>query len=242
MLSPSARHTQASMLTLAGSAALAALSACAANRTSAPAEPAAFAPHIRGYTDDGNSIPNRPGPFIGQRIGDAAMLDADGRTVSLNSLRRPGPYVITFYRGGWCPYCDAALREWQGRVGELEAMGVRFYAVTFEKPDEAAHTADATGAEFTILSDHNHEAADRFRLRFTMDEPTRERYRAAGVNLPEMNAAADWDLPAPGTFVVDTNGVIRWAFADWDYTKRADPSEVIAAAREVANVGPTRRY
>ena len=242
MRPPLARTNRSSALATAALAASAALSACAADRTSGQSEAPAFAPHIQGYTDDGNSIPVRPGPFIGQRIGDADMLDANGREVSLNTLRRQGPYVITFYRGGWCPYCDAALRQWQGRVGELEAMGVRFYAVTFEKPDVAARTADATGAEFTILSDHRHEAADRFRLRFTMDEPTRERYRAAGVNLPELSAAGDWDLPAPGTFVVDPNGVIRWAFADWDYTRRADPDEVIAAAREVANVGPTRRY
>ena len=33
----------------------------------------------------------------------------------------------------------------------------------------AAHTADATGAEFTILSDHNHEAADRFRAAIDAD-------------------------------------------------------------------------
>lgn len=240
MTPPSTRTGHGIALASTATALACALSACGTRQPAA--DPAAFAPHIRGYTDDGNSVPVRPGPFIGQRIGDAAMLDADGRTVTLNSLRRPGPYVITFYRGGWCPYCDAALREWQGRVGELEAMGVRFYAVTFEQPDIAARTAEATGAEFTILSDHNHEAADRFRLRFTMDQATRERYRAAGVDLPRLNAGADWDLPAPGTFVVDPNGVIRWAFADWDYTKRADPDEVIAAAREVANVGPTRRY
>jgi len=42
-----------------------------------------------------------------------------------------------------------------------------------------------------------------------------------------------WELPAPATFVIDREGIIRWAFADWDYRKRADPDDVIKVVRSL---------
>ncbi len=33
---------------------------------------------------------------------------------------------------------------------------------------------------------------------------------------------------------MDNEGVIQWAYADWDYKKRVDPDEVIAAVRDLA--------
>lgn len=196
--------------------------------------------HISGYTDDGESVPIRPGPAVGQRLATVNLTDRDGRTVTLASLYRLGPIVVTFYRGGWCPYCTGALTEWEAHLGELEAMGVRFVAITPEKPELAAETAAKNGLAMEIYSDHMFEGADRFRLRFSMDPAARARYREYGVDLASANAAGSWDLPAPGTFIVDVNGVVRYSFADWDYTKRADPVEVLAAAREVMRGGPTR--
>lgn len=219
------------------------IAGCAALREGPGASggvPHARATHIAGYTDDGTSVPVRPGPAVGQRLAEVHLLDRSGREVTLASLYRLGPIVVVFYRGGWCPDCTGALKEWEGRSQLLQAMGVPLVAITPEKPDLAAQTAEANGLGFEIYSDHRFEAADRFRLRFSMDEATREQYRAHGIDLSERNAKPGWDLPAPGTFIVDVNGVVRYAFADWDYTRRADPDEVIAAAEEVRRMGPTR--
>ena len=120
-------------------------------------------------------------------------------------------------------------------------MGVKLIAFTPHAGPYAAETRAALDLGFDVFTDHRNEAADRFRLRFSVDEQTREIYRGYGIDLAGANAAGTWDLPAPGTFVIDTNGVVRWAFADWDYTRRADPGEVIEAVREVLRSGATRR-
>lgn len=215
-------------------AACALLPACASTRS----ETSTHAP--TRFTDDGVSVAERPGPAVGQRLGEVRVMDVGGNEVTLASLYRLGPIVVTFYRGGWCPYCAGALTEWEGRTGELTAMGVQFIAITPEKPDLAAQTAGRGHLEFPIYTDHRYEAADRFRLRFSMSQADRETYRGYGIDLEQANAAGRWDLPAPGTFIVDVNGVVRYAFAEWDYTKRADPDDVIAAAREVVRMEPTR--
>ncbi len=52
-----------------------------------------------------------------------------------------------------------------------------------------------------------------------------------GVDLPRFNGDNSWELPMPATFVVDREGIVRWASVDPDYTVRPEPDDVLAAAR-----------
>jgi peroxiredoxin len=38
--------------------------------------------------------------------------------------------------------------------------------------------------------------------------------------------------PAPATYVVGSDGVVRYAFADPDWTRRAEPDELVAVVRD----------
>ena len=53
-------------------------------------------------------------PSDALKVGDVlepfTLDDATGTPVSLGQLVETGPAVIVFYRGGWCPYCNVALR------------------------------------------------------------------------------------------------------------------------------------
>ena len=48
-------------------------------------------------------------------------------------------------------------------------------------------------------------------------------------DLEASNGEASWTLPVPGTYVIDRQGIIRYASADADYTKRPEPEETLAA-------------
>jgi peroxiredoxin len=58
------------------------------------------------------------------------MLDVHGAPTSLHAATAGLPAVIVFYRGGWCPYCNLALRTYgqelhpalTGRDSELIAV------------------------------------------------------------------------------------------------------------------------
>ncbi len=52
-----------------------------------------------------------------------------------------------------------------------------------------------------------------------------------GVDLPRFNGDNSWELPMPATFVVDRDGIIRWASVDPDYTVRPEPEQVLEAVR-----------
>ena len=172
-----------------------------------------------------------PGLVVGERAPDAMIQTRDGQQVSLASLYADGPVVVTFYRGGWCPYCTRQLAEWQGREAELVEAGGRLVAITAESPDNATKTASKHNLGFDIYSDTTMAAAKAYRVYFDLDAGTKTKYKGFGIDLGTSNASGDWSLPAPGTFVIDRGGIVRYAWADWDYKQRADADEVIAAVR-----------
>lgn len=174
-----------------------------------------------------------PGLTVGQRAPDATVYTQDGKPVSLASLYKDGPVVVTFYRGGWCPFCQRALEGWQAKLDELHAAGGTLVALTPESPDHATDTITDHHLAFAVYSDSKMDAAKAYRVFFEVDPDTQAKYKTHGIDLATWNANQRWTLPAPGTFVVDRKGVIRYAFADWDYTKRADPDEVISVVRSL---------
>jgi hypothetical protein len=46
----------------------------------------------------------------GDKVADFSLPDTHGNSVMLSSLLEQGPAVISFYRGGWCPFCTIELR------------------------------------------------------------------------------------------------------------------------------------
>ena len=50
--------------------------------------------------------------------------------MTLDQLVADGPAVIVFYRCGWCPYCNLALRTYQRELlPELVGSGPRLLAI-----------------------------------------------------------------------------------------------------------------
>lgn len=87
--------------------------------------------------------------------------------------------------------------------------------------------------DYTPLSDANGEAMRRFRLAFAMDDDLIKQYQRFGADIGGTSPTGRWELPAPGTFVVDQSGVIRFAFADWVYAKRAKIEDILEVLREM---------
>ena len=62
-----------------------------------------------------------------------------------------------------------------------------------------------------------------------MPEDLKSIYLNFGIDLGASNGEASWTLPVPGTYVIDTAGIIRYASADADYTRRPEPDDMLAA-------------
>ena len=160
---------------------------------------------------------------IGEPAPDFELPDQLGRPVQLGRLLQKGPVIISFYRGGWCPYCNLELQALQHIMPEIERHHAAVLAISPQLPDHSAATAEKNTLAFPVLSDRGNYVARRYGLVFELSTRIRPVYDAISVNLPMLNGDTSYELPVPGTFVVDGDGIVRATFVNADYKKRMEP-------------------
>lgn len=166
---------------------------------------------------------------VGAQAPRFSLPSATGQTLALEDLLADGPVVLTFYRGAWCPYCNIALRSLQQHHEAITARGARLVAVSPQIPDESLSLAEKHGLAFDVLSDIGSDMAKQYGLAFDLPDDLAAVYDKLGFDLQRVNDGHPRTLPLPATYVIDRDGVIRWAFVNSDYTIRAEPADIIAA-------------
>jgi peroxiredoxin len=58
--------------------------------------------------------------------------------------------VLLFYRGSWCPYCNAQLRAFQRASGELAEVGAKVIALSVDDEATTAATIAKHGLSFPV--------------------------------------------------------------------------------------------
>jgi peroxiredoxin len=157
------------------------------------------------------------------------LLDAHGAPFDMTALLAQGPLVATFYRGGWCPYCNLELRAYQAALPIITAAGGRLVAISPERPDHSLTTAEKNDLTFPVVSDVGGALADALGIRFALSTAVQPFYEKAGHALPARNGDGTWALPIPATFVVGRDGRIALASIEPDYRRRLSPEAAIAA-------------
>ena len=170
---------------------------------------------------------------VGDTIPNFTLPNATGQTVDIRNLLARGPVVIAFYRGGWCPYCNLELKALQRALSQIQSTGATLVAISPETPDNSLTTQEKNELAFPVLSDVDNQVARQFGLVFKLPASLRPIYESFGINLVAYNGNDHFELPIPATYVVHPNGEIVYAFANVDYTKRAEPSEVVDALKRL---------
>jgi peroxiredoxin len=170
----------------------------------------------------------------GQLAPDVALPDVSGRRIRLRDMWRNGPLVVVFYRGAWCPYCSLQLRAWQRQLDVLQRWGARLVAISPQTPDHSLTTAQKDALAFTVLSDSALEAAEAFRIDFTLPPELIDLYGRLGNDLPVLNGNGRWALPMTATYLIDARGQIVYAHVSADYRERAEPATVLSRLASIA--------
>lgn len=74
-----------------------------------------------------------------------------------------------------------------------------------------------------------------------MPDALRDFYLTADIDLTRRQDDPTWFLPMPATFIADSRGVLRFAYASGDITDRTEPMEVVARVRAIATGFTERR-
>lgn len=163
----------------------------------------------------------------GAHAPDFTLPDALGNSMTLSQLLTRGPVVLAFYRGAWCPYCNLQLHAYQQILPQIQALGASLVAISPQTPDQSLSLAEKHELTFAVLSDGGNQVARAYGLVFTIDEAVRAAHKQVGADLPAYNGDESWELPMPGTFLIDQSGTVRLAFVDPNYTHRLDPSMLL---------------
>ncbi|WKN32825.1 peroxiredoxin-like family protein [Porifericola rhodea] len=161
------------------------------------------------------------------------LKNAKGQEVSLDNYLEKGPVVLTWYRGGWCPYCNLSLKHLQQYLPQFKKEGANLLALTPELPDKSLSTQEKNELEFEVLSDVNNTVARQYGLVFQLNDTVSGYYKQA-FDLEVYNGNNSDELPLAATYVIDSSGKIRYAFLDADYRNRAEPEEVLKQLKQLS--------
>ena len=129
----------------------------------------------------------------GDKAPDFTLPDADGKPVSLSSLR--GQRVIVyFYPAAMTPGCTKQACDFRDSLDSLAAAGVAVLGISPDKPEKLAKFRERDGLTFPLLSD-----------------PDRQVLNAYGAYGEKMMYGKTTVGVIRSTFVIDPAGVIERA-------------------------------
>lgn len=163
----------------------------------------------------------------GDQLPAFVLEDPDGHAVKSADLLARGPLVMSFYRGVWCPYCNMELKALQEALPEIAARGATLIAVSPQNAVNNRKSVRQNELGFPVLSDAGGRLAEALGIRFRLPDYLVELYKGFKNDLPAFNNDPAWTLPMPARYVIGTDGVIRYAEVNPDYTKRPDPSVLL---------------
>ncbi len=182
-------------------------------------------------------LPEGVGIEVGQPMPEIEVQNAEAVAVNLNALAAEGPILLVFYRGGWCPFCNFQIRELTLAHAQFDERGVTPVAISVDRIEEASKTQQAYTIPFPVLSDPDLIAHKGFRVINEVAEQESAKLKMMGMDLEASSGRQHSTVAIPGVFLIDKEGVVRWAHANADY--RARPSiEQLLAAIDGASLAP----
>jgi peroxiredoxin len=176
---------------------------------------------------------------VGDRAVDFELPHANGTNLRLSELLAVGPVVLVYYRGNWCPFCNRHLQGLQRALSDIHSLDAQLIAVSPETSAHGLATQVKDGLAYPTLTDQDNVVARRYGIVYRLSReviPFYEQYFDAA----DYYGNQSHELPLAATYVIDSDGVIRYAFVDADFTERADPQAILEVLRRLKRSSPAR--
>lgn len=166
------------------------------------------------------------------KVGDNAptfeLPNAVGNNIKLGDILQTQKVVLIFYRGGWCPFCNLWLREFQNLLPDFEKANAIMVAVSPQVPDKSLSTEEKLDLKFQVLSDIGNKIARKYVGILKYEGSSKKALENVGVDLSEHNNDETGEVPIPAVFVIGQNKKILFADSEGgDYKKRVEPKSVL---------------
>jgi peroxiredoxin len=171
---------------------------------------------------------------VGTRAPIFAARTTEGALRTFEPDNYKKPTVVLFYRGGWCPYCNAQLSDLHLVEPKLRKSGFEIVFLSTDRPELLYSSLKATDIRYTLLSDSHLEAAKAFHVAYHVDDTSLAKMREYGIDLEATTGTKQHELPVPSVFIIDTSGIIRFVYSNPDYKIRLGADALWTAAQSLA--------
>lgn len=169
--------------------------------------------------------------LVGSALPKITLRDESGKAFDLNAAVAAKPAVLVFYRGGWCPFCNAHLAQLRTTEAELGKLGYNLLAISPDRAPQLAATSEKNKLSYRLLSDSSMAASRALGIAYRLDDATAKKYRAYGIDLKKSSGQKHQQLPVPAVFLVGRDGTIHFSYVNPNYQVRLAPEVLLAAAR-----------
>ena len=165
--------------------------------------------------------------LIGEKIPNVTLKSVENTDVDLTELISKKRTVLVFYRGGWCPYCNAHLAALGEAEKELLDLGYQIIAISPDAPASLKVTDDKEKLNYLLLSDSTGKLSKSVGIAFQAPE----NYKATiakgsdGVN--------NSFLPVPAVFILNVNAEIEFEHIAPNFKNRISNDLLIAVAKSL---------
>lgn len=152
----------------------------------------------------------------------------------LAELLHTGPLVLTFYWGGWSPFCKAQLSALSNSYLSIQAFRGKLIALSPEPAEAAQTTISKHYIDFPVYEDRYNEIARRFCIGFQL--PGHLYSALGGAELTQGHPTTSIELPLPATYVINNRGLIVYEHVNEDFTQRAPVREILTSLYDLRRV------
>ncbi len=169
---------------------------------------------------------------VGDSAPDGILSTVGAKNVSLKTLIEHKPSVVIFYRGGWCPFCNAQMDQLVKIQPELKKLGYQMLAISPDKPQNLKESLGKHHINYTLLSDRTMEITRKFGLAYQVSQEIQGKMQNRGISLDSSTGNSLHLLPVPAAYVVDRTGIIRYVYFNADIKVRVNPDDLLNAAKK----------
>jgi peroxiredoxin len=108
----------------------------------------------------------------GDRFPDLTVTEVGGDAIQLPGAVAGSFGVVLFYRGSWCPYCNAQLRSFQRASESLGQVGARVVALSVDDDATTKELITKHGLTFPVGYGADARAVAEATGAFVNDDPT----------------------------------------------------------------------
>lgn len=165
--------------------------------------------------------------LIGEKIPDITLKTSENAAVQLSDLFKKKKTVLVFYRGGWCPYCNAHLQALAEAEKQILDLGYQIIAVSPDSPENLKITEEKDKVKYTLLSDSKGELIKAVGIAYEAPE----NYKSViNVHSKGVNTSL---LPVPSVFVLNTESDILFEYIAPDFKHRISTDLLVSVLTNI---------